>query len=125
MDLPVIRHRFKKPHVYEDIIKQFTRDGIEPRNEEICVVGDRVFADIVLGNRHGFLTIQVNGITQRNENKAVIWSRHVEEGFLKRLARQKSNPFAPFEELKQQGLYKQVVRKEPNAEFLAVPGSTL
>ena len=61
----MIRHEYKKPHVYDDILKSY--DG-EIKADEVCVIGDRILADIVMGNRHGFLTIKTQCFSTENEN---------------------------------------------------------
>ena len=51
LGLPVIRHKMKKPTVWEDILKHFEDDGIDPT--KFCIVGDRILSDIVMGKKYG------------------------------------------------------------------------
>jgi len=75
MGLSVIKHRYKKPNVHKEIMDHF--HCIE--EEKVAIVGDRIFADIVMGNRFGFLTIYVNPIEPRKENFMVKTIRKFED----------------------------------------------
>ena len=94
--IEVIRHRYKKPHVREDILRQ--RAGLRP--EEVCVIGDRILADIVMGNRHGFLTVKTEPFETATENSLVKLSRAFENRFLRNLSK-KRNEFGPFQTLRE------------------------
>ena len=56
MNLPVIRHRLKKPSCLPEVLEHFQKTSgriISPN--EICMVGDRVLTDIMFGNEYGML----------------------------------------------------------------------
>ncbi len=72
----VIRHERKKPEVEEDILRQFP--GIKEPNE-VCLVGDRVMADTVMGNALGYFTIEVEPFCTKPENFMVKLMRKVEK----------------------------------------------
>lgn len=55
LGVPVLRHREKKPAGgCEELLQQFGCAA-----HEIVAVGDRVLTDVVFGNTHGMLTVQV------------------------------------------------------------------
>ena len=62
MKIEVILHpKFKKPEVWDDIVTHFRNEQSqsEIKGREICLVGDRVLSDILMGNRFGMFTILV------------------------------------------------------------------
>jgi phosphatidylglycerophosphatase GEP4 len=65
--IQVIRHRYKKPHVRDDILD--LKEGMKP--EQVCVIGDRILADVVMGNRHGFYTVKTEPFDTSTENVLV------------------------------------------------------
>ncbi len=74
MDLKVIKHKYKKPNVHKDIMDHF--NCIE--EEKVAIIGDRILADIVMGNRFGFFTIYVDPIEPKKENLMVKMIRKFE-----------------------------------------------
>ena len=50
--------------------------------EQIAIVGDRILADVVMGNRFGFFTIYVNPIEPSKENLMVKAVRRFEDRVL-------------------------------------------
>ena len=51
----------KKPQVWNELHDHFrkidTQRTQDIKPEEICIVGDRVFTDVLNGNNHGMFTI--------------------------------------------------------------------
>jgi phosphatidylglycerophosphatase GEP4 len=46
--------------------------------EQLAMVGDRMFTDIVFGNRYGMLTIHTRVLTTEGDNKAAVKVRERE-----------------------------------------------
>jgi phosphatidylglycerophosphatase GEP4 len=78
LGLAVIRHELKKPNVLKEIMDHFK--CIE--EERIAIVGDRILADIVMGNQHGFFTIYVDPVDPKTENFMVKLTRKLENNAL-------------------------------------------
>jgi phosphatidylglycerophosphatase GEP4 len=84
--IKVVKHKFKKPKVYDDILNTFNLrqgdgDG-EYVNKEICVIGDRLLVDILMGKEYGFFTILVKPLTSKRENIVVRFLRKFENFLL-------------------------------------------
>jgi len=70
--LQVIKHQFKKPKVYKEILQTFKISENENfKKKEICVIGDRLLVDVIMGVEHGFFTILVKPITLKKDNLMV------------------------------------------------------
>lgn len=46
----VLRHSIKKPGCYKEILKYFYKNKIITKPDEIAIVGDRLFTDIMMSN---------------------------------------------------------------------------
>lgn len=57
LGVPVVRHGRKKPECVDKVI-EFLGGGI--KMNEICIVGDRLFTDVLFGNNYGMYTILVD-----------------------------------------------------------------
>jgi phosphatidylglycerophosphatase GEP4 len=81
LGISVIRHMLKKPEVKEDIYLHF---GLDPdvQVSDIALVGDRILADTVMGNSHGYFTILTKPINIKPENFMVKLMRQVEQHVL-------------------------------------------
>jgi phosphatidylglycerophosphatase GEP4 len=71
--IKVVRHKFKKPKVYDEILQTFYLDSDKYilnsfKSKEICVIGDRLLVDILMGKEYGFFTILVKPLTKEKEN---------------------------------------------------------
>jgi phosphatidylglycerophosphatase GEP4 len=73
--LKVLRHENKKPNVYKEIkgafgnVKSNNFKTYPPEeNKKICIVGDRLLVDVLMGYEFKFFTILVNPITTKKEN---------------------------------------------------------
>lgn len=64
LGIKVLRHNRKKPAKINEIFKHFNCSS-----EELVMFGDRIFTDVVFGNRHGFLTIHTALLTSEGDNK--------------------------------------------------------
>lgn len=51
LQVPVIRHKEKKPMCYQALKDQFASEGVKPN--EVYVVGDRLVTDVLLANLMG------------------------------------------------------------------------
>ena len=78
LGIAVIRHQHKKPRVLKDVLDHFK--CIE--EDRVAVVGDRILADVVMGNSLGFFTIYVDPLDTSRENFAVRLSRKFEDKIL-------------------------------------------
>ncbi|CAG8775885.1 21111_t:CDS:2 [Cetraspora pellucida] len=75
LDVPVLRHKSKKPGGGSELISHFAR--YPP--ETIVVIGDRLLTDIVFGNLNGMATIFTKRIiTDRGDNKIASIVRQME-----------------------------------------------
>lgn len=74
MGIKVIKHEKKKPEVKEDILKHFNISE-DTAKSELAMIGDRLLADTVMGNTHGFFTIDTAPFDTRNENFMVKFMR--------------------------------------------------
>ena len=63
LGIPVLRHNRKKPAGIESVIQFFSCDPAE-----LVMFGDRIFTDIVFGNRYGMLTIHTALLTEEGDN---------------------------------------------------------
>lgn len=83
--IKVIKHEFKKPKVYKEIIETFVNRGNTEivDNKEICVIGDRLLVDVIMGKEYGFFTILVDPITYDKDNFMVRMMRRIEKYLLK------------------------------------------
>ena len=115
LGIKVMNHLYKKPNWVQDIYKAFTKNDQPPPTESVAVIGDRITADIIMGNRAGFLTIHTQPFSIQNENFLVKSARLFEDKVLLNMSR-KQNIFKRFEELKDQGELKDILR--PHSELL-------
>jgi phosphatidylglycerophosphatase GEP4 len=85
LKLKVIIHKYKKPNVYSEIIKHFQdhNNKMQINNNEICIIGDRLLVDIIMGKAFGFYTILVNPIIPTKDNFMVRFIRIFENYILK------------------------------------------
>eukprot|EP00347_Sterkiella_histriomuscorum_P016479 403353021 len=112
--IPVIRHKLKKPLVKDDIYLHFNlplsqqkSTSNQQSNSPIALIGDRILADTVMGNSHGFFTIDVRPFSTKNENIMVKMSRKVEEYVLPIVCRGKQAPeHQIFQHVKREDLIK-------------------
>lgn len=100
LGVSVIRHMQKKPEVKEDIYLHF---GLEMTSQssanEIAMVGDRILADTVMGNSHGYFTIHTKPFSTRGENFMVKLMRKVELHLLPWVAPGQAKPHPALERL--------------------------
>ena len=65
--MPFIRHERKKPNVMPDILRHFEITDAS----QVCIVGDRLLTDVVMGNEAGCYTILVEPLDPSKDNKMV------------------------------------------------------
>jgi phosphatidylglycerophosphatase GEP4 len=73
LGIPVIRHGRKKPGGILEVRMHF---GCSPK--ELVMFGDRIFTDVVFGNRYGMLTVHTALLTKEGDNKAAAKVREYE-----------------------------------------------
>ena len=73
LGIPVLRHNRKKPGGINSVLKYF-----DCKPEELVMFGDRIFTDIVFGNRYGMLTVHTALLTEERDNKAAAKVRKYE-----------------------------------------------
>lgn len=89
LGVPVLRHKDKKPEGIESI-SDFFGGGSIPLHT-LCMVGDRLFTDVLLGNLHGMLTIRTAELTRVNDNRPAAMIRSLESRFLRSQADRNNN----------------------------------
>ncbi|KAG4301760.1 hypothetical protein PCANB_001986 [Pneumocystis canis] len=63
LDVPVLRHEKKKPLCHFEVMKYLKKHTQVTSPSQIVVIGDRLFTDILMGNKIGAWTIWIqNGI---------------------------------------------------------------
>lgn len=82
----VLRHRTKKPGRIPEVLEYFrSRAGGSVREEELCVIGDRLMTDVLYGNLNRMLTVHCQILTTAGDNKAAAVARRMELGALRLL----------------------------------------
>ncbi|MCK5025301.1 MAG: HAD hydrolase-like protein, partial [Nanoarchaeota archaeon] len=76
----VLRHNRKKPGGLDSVLNYFNC-----KSEELVMFGDRIFTDIVFGNRYGMLTVHTALLTEEGDNKAAAKVRRYELPLIKEL----------------------------------------
>lgn len=79
LGIAVLRHDDKKPGGIEAVIDYF---GCAP--DKLFIMGDRVFTDIVFGNRYGMLTVLTSAFSEEGDNKVAALLRRYERSLVKR-----------------------------------------
>ncbi|CAI2380091.1 unnamed protein product [Moneuplotes crassus] len=103
-----------KPRCIEDIRRTFSKNNDGIRDDEICVIGDRIFIDVIMGNSGGFLTIHTQPFTTEGENFLVRGSRKIEDLVVKLMSGTQKE-FPKFEKLKQKGTFEEfIIRPDKN-----------
>lgn len=77
--ITVLRHNRKKPGGIISVLEYF-----DCKPEELVMFGDRIFTDIVFGNRHGMLTVHTALLTEEGDNKAAAKVRKYELPLVKK-----------------------------------------
>jgi phosphatidylglycerophosphatase GEP4 len=78
LHISVIKHKYKKPNVYDEIKQNFP-----DLDNNLCIIGDRLFVDIAMGKKYNFFTILVSPIDTKNENFIVKFIRKIESKIIK------------------------------------------
>jgi len=79
LGIAVLRHDRKKPGGIEAVTDYF-----HCLPKELVMFGDRIFTDIVFGNRYGMLTIHTALLTEEGDNKATAKIRKYELPLMKK-----------------------------------------
>jgi len=80
LGVPVIRHKIKKPGCINEVLLHFSKKNI--KNEEICMIGDRLLTDILFGNQNGMKTVLVKPLSIINDHPVAVIIRWFERLFL-------------------------------------------
>jgi phosphatidylglycerophosphatase GEP4 len=85
----------KKPGPIPEVMEYF-REEIGPgvRQDQICVIGDRLLTDVVFGNRQGMLTVWTQVLTEKGDNRAALLARRI-EGRLRKVLHSRLGVRAP------------------------------
>ncbi len=86
----VLRHTTKKPGCHNEIMEYFMKNNIASGPEEVAVVGDRLFTDVLMANMMGAWSIWVRDGVVRSESLICKIERSVYSQFT-----QRSNPLLP------------------------------
>lgn len=86
----VLRHSTKKPGCHTEIMDYFLKNNIVSGPEEVAVVGDRLFTDVLMANMMGSWSIWVRDGVIRSESLIC----KIERGVYSQLT-QRSNPLLP------------------------------
>ncbi|ODQ58689.1 hypothetical protein WICANDRAFT_32399 [Wickerhamomyces anomalus NRRL Y-366-8] len=86
----VLRHTTKKPGCHNEIMEYFKKNNIASGPEEVAVVGDRLFTDVLMANMMGAWSIWVRDGVVRSESLICKIERSVYSQFT-----QRSNPLLP------------------------------
>lgn len=116
-------HKHKKPNWIQDIYDAFTHADVQPKAHEICVIGDRIAIDVIMGNTAGFLTIHTVPFWTKNENFLVRLARKFENTVLVKLSNKENNSkfnltqsiavsYNHFERLKAFGKYQEIIKSK-------------
>lgn len=87
LGIKVLLHKKKKPFGI-NCVKDYFGDDLC----KIAMFGDRLFTDIVFGNRYGMLTIHTKFLTESGDNKIAAKIRKKELSFLERLIKKGITP---------------------------------
>ncbi len=107
LNIPVIKHGRKKPEGAEEIARHFglPASGAAESLQQVCIIGDRLLTDVVMGNLHGMLTIHTQPLTVQNDNRMARVARWAEAKAAVRVAG--PAPAHPLSECVSQGAAKQ------------------
>ncbi|VEU20168.1 DEKNAAC100954 [Brettanomyces naardenensis] len=82
--VPVLRHSTKKPGCYEEIMEYFRGKGVCDSAEDVAVVGDRLFTDILMANLMGASGVWVSKGVVNSDNWLINFERRFYQGVLNR-----------------------------------------
>lgn len=77
----VLTHSVKKPGCYADIFKYFHDRQIVGRPEEIAVIGDRLFTDVMMANLMNSCSIWLKYGVRKSKNPLMIFERFMSRFF--------------------------------------------
>jgi phosphatidylglycerophosphatase GEP4 len=88
MNIPVIRHKLKKPACLAEVLAHFeSRLGRSVQPSEIAMIGDRVLTDVMFGNVYGMLSVLVGPLSLRHDHPIAVIIRFLETKILLPLLR--------------------------------------
>ena len=108
LGIPFLAHSYKKPNkkLLYDIMGAFPTAN----PEEVCIIGDRLFTDVMLGNLLGILTIYTYPLDTSLEVFSAMFCSYVEALLLKILP---NNKYIGLEKWALPSLTKQLVLEQP------------
>ena len=78
--IQVLKRSFKKPFGISSVEKYFKEN-----KGGLAIIGDRVFTDIVFGNRHNFLTFYCNPLDLKKKSRIYRWVIKFKRSLIKKL----------------------------------------
>mmetsp|Transcript_32765 Transcript_32765/g.63186 ORF Transcript_32765/g.63186 Transcript_32765/m.63186 type:complete len:125 (+) Transcript_32765:27-401(+) len=83
LGVPVLRHSAKKPGGFDELTAHYN-GALTP--DQICIIGDRLFTDVLFGTLHGLLTVHVTqSLKHEGDNVLARAIKALENGILLRL----------------------------------------
>lgn len=73
----VLRHNVKKPGCGQDIMNHFHKNKIVERPEEVAIVGDRLFTDVMMANLMGSYGIWIRDGVKISNNPLVKFEKNL------------------------------------------------
>ncbi|CAO3684725.1 unnamed protein product [Umbelopsis vinacea] len=90
LGVPVLRHTIKKPGGGDELVRRF--QGVA-KPQQMVMVGDRLFTDVLFGNLNGTLTVFTRQIiSEKGDNPIAARIRRFEHRLLDTLLKQKVQP---------------------------------
>ena len=77
----VFRHSIKKPGCHQEIYDYFVENKIVERSDEIAVIGDRLFTDIMMSNLMNSCGIWFKSGVKKSNNPLMIFERFLSRFF--------------------------------------------
>ena len=93
LGIEVLKHKYKKPKVKQEILSFLIKNSSGDKSNlsiddekrlfsELCIIGDRLFVDVLMGNELGSFTILTDPIDTKCENIAIRLTRKIEQFYL-------------------------------------------
>lgn len=79
--ITVLKHSTKKPGCHQDIYNYFVENNIVERSDEIAVIGDRLFTDIMMSNLMNSCGIWLRYGVRKSNNPLMILERFLSRFF--------------------------------------------
>ncbi|KAH3671458.1 hypothetical protein WICMUC_004590 [Wickerhamomyces mucosus] len=87
----VLRHTTKKPGCHTEIMQYFLENNITKNAEEVVIVGDRLFTDVLMANMMGAWSVWIRDGVVRSESLIC----QIERAAYDKLTQNTNNPMLP------------------------------